>query len=52
MNTPKAQDPDTVVSSNKENPPLEYLHYMKNGGIWTLKYDISSSKFYGLLVKT
>ena len=31
---------------------LEGGHYEENGGMWTLKHEISSPKFYGILIKT
>ena len=49
---PKALYPTTMVSANKRDPPLEGGHCMKIGGLWTLKYEISSPKFYELLIKT
>ena len=50
--SPKAQYITTVVPDNKKDPPLEGGHFTKNGGIWTLKHEISSPKFYGLLINT
>ena len=43
-------DPTTVVSNNRRDPPLEGGHSTKIGGMWTLKYDISSPKLYELLI--
>ena len=40
MDSPKAQDHDTVVLANNKTPPLEGEHYMKIGGMWTLKHEI------------
>ena len=48
----KAQYPTTVVPANKKDLPLEGEHYTKIGGMWTLKYEISSPKFYEILIKT
>ena len=45
MDSPKAQDPNTVVQTNKKYLRLEGGHSMKIGGIWTLKHDINSPKF-------
>ena len=45
-------DPTTVVPENKRDPPLEGGDSTKIGGMWTLKHDISSPKFYELLMKT
>ena len=52
MDSPKSQDPTTVVSSNNKAPPLEGINYPKIGGMQTLKHEISSPKFYELLIKT
>ena len=41
-----------MVPDNKRSPPLEGVHYTKIGGMWTLKHEISSPKFYELLIKT
>ena len=46
MDSPKSQDPTTVVPSNKKDPPLKVGHYTKIGGMWTLKHEISSPKIY------
>ena len=45
-------DSNTVVPTNRRDPPLEGGHSTKTGGMWTLKHDISSPKFYELLMKT
>ena len=50
--SPKTHDPTTEVAANKKAPPLEGGHYTKNGGIWNIKNEISSPKFYELLIKT
>ena len=50
--SPKARDPTSVVPSKKRFPPLEGGHSTKKCGIWTLKHNISSTKFYKLLIKT
>ena len=44
--------PTTVVPANKRAPQFEGGHYNKYFGMWTLKHEISSSKFYELLIKT
>ena len=44
--------PITVVLANRRDPPLEGGHSTKIGGMWTLKHEISSPKFYKLLIKT
>ena len=45
-------DPTAVVPSNKKGPPLEGGHYTNICGMWTLKHEISSPKFYELLINT
>ena len=45
-------DPTNVVPDNWRVPPLEIGHYTKIFGMWTLKHDISSPKFYELIIKT
>ena len=45
-------DRTTVVPANRRDPPLEGEHSTKIGGMWTLKHEISSPKFYELLIKT
>ena len=45
-------DPTTVVPTNKRAKPLEGGHSAKIGGMWTLKHEISSPKFYDILIKT
>ena len=52
MDLPKAQDPTMTVPDNHKDPPFEGGNSTKNGGMWTLKHDISSPKFYELLIKT
>ena len=51
MDPTKSQYPTTVIPANKKDPPLESGHYKKNGGMWTLKSEITSTKFYELLIK-
>ena len=45
-------DPTTVVLTDSTSPPLEGVHSTKIGGMWTLKHEISSPKFYELLINT
>ena len=45
-------DPTTVVPDNKRGTPLEGVHSTKIVGMWTLRHEISSPKFYELLIKT
>ena len=49
---PTSQDPITVVPGSNRDPSLEGGRFTKIGGIWTLKHDISSQKFYELLINT
>ena len=44
-------DPNTLVPTNRRAPPLEGGHSTKIGGMWTLKHEIKSPKFYELLIK-
>ena len=44
--------PTTTVQINKRAPPLEGGISKNIGGMWTLKHDISSPRFYELLIKT
>ena len=50
--SPKTQDSNFVVLDNKKASSLEGGNYTKIGGMWTLKHEISSPKFYELLIKT
>ena len=45
-------EPTNVVPVNRRYTPLEGGHSTKIGGMWTLKHEISSPKFYELLIKT
>ena len=45
-------DPTIMVTDNRRAPPLEGGNSTKTGGMWILKHDISSQKFYELLTKT
>ena len=45
-------DPTTTVQTNRRAPPLEGGISENIGGMWTLKHEISSPKFYELLIKT
>ena len=40
-----------MVSANKRDPSLEGGNSTEIGVMWTLKHDISSPKFYELLIK-
>ena len=48
----KPQDPTTVGTDSRRDPPLDYGHSTKIEGIWTLKHEIISPKLYELLIKT
>ena len=50
--SPKAQDNNTVVLSNKKAQSLECGHSTKNVGMWNIKHENNSRKFYELLLKT
>ena len=43
--------PTTVVPAKRRATPMDGGQYTKTGGVWTLKHDISSPKFYELLIK-
>ena len=45
-------DPTNMVRSNRKDFPLEGVHSTKIGGMWTLKHEIISPKFYDLIIKT
>ena len=49
--TSNPPNPTTMVPTNKRAQPLEGGISDKSGGMWTLKHDISSPKFYELLIK-
>ena len=48
--SPKYQNPTTVVPDKKKDPSLEGGYYTKIGVIWTLKHEIISPKLYDLLI--
>ena len=50
--SPKPPYPPTVVPTNRRAPPLHGGHYMQICCMWNLKHDISSQKFYEILIKT
>ena len=43
--------PTTLVPIKRRDPSLEGGHYTKIGGMWTLKHEINSPKFYDILIK-
>ena len=51
IDLPKTKYTSTAVPANKKAPPLEGGHYTKNVSMWILKHDISSPKFYEILIK-
>ena len=44
--SPNLQDPTTVVPANRRDPSFDGIHSTKIGGMWNLKHEISSPKFY------
>ena len=44
-------DPTTTVQTNRKAPALEGDIPENIGGMWTLKHEISSTRFYELLIK-
>ena len=50
--SPKSQDTTTAVPDNRRNPSLEGGNSTNIDGMWILKHEISSPKFYELLIKT
>ena len=48
--SPKPRDPTTVLPANRGSPTLDDGHSTKICGMWNLKHDISSPKFYELLI--
>ena len=49
--TSNPPDATIMVLDNRRAPPLDGGHSTKIGGMWTLKYEIRSPKFYELLIK-
>ena len=49
--TSKPLDPTTVVPASSRDSTLYRGYSTKIGGVWTLKHDIISPKFYELLIK-
>ena len=47
----KLPDPTTVVPVNGRSPPLDVGQSTKIGAMWTPKHEISSPKFYELLIQ-
>ena len=45
-------DPTTTFQTNRRAPPFEGGISENIGGMWTLKHEISSPRFYELLIKT
>ena len=50
--TSTCSDPSTTVQTKKRSPPLEGGISENIGGMWTLKHEIRSPRFYELLIKT
>ena len=49
---PNSQNTTTVVPDTKKDQPLERGNSTKNGGMWTLKHEIISPKFYKIFINT
>ena len=49
---PKSQYLTPVVPSNRRDPSLEGGHSTKIDGMWNLKHEKISPKFYELFIKT
>ena len=45
-------NPTTVFPANRRDSTLEGGHSTKIDGMWTLKHEIISPKFYEILIKT
>ena len=52
MDSLKSQGSDTLVPDKKKALSLGGVHYMKIGGMWNLKREISSPKLFELLTNT
>ena len=52
MGPTKSQDPDTVVPDNKNDSLMKSGHFMKTGGMCTLKREISPQKFHEIQIKS
>ena len=50
--SPKPPDPTTLVPYDRRSPPFYGGQYTQIGGMWNLKHEIRSPKFYKLLIKT
>ena len=44
-------DPTTMVPANRRDPPLDGGNYTKCFGMWNLKHETITPKFYELLIK-
>ena len=51
-NSTNSEEPTTVVPANMRSPKMEGGHCKKKGFTWNIKHEISSPKFYELLIKT
>ena len=49
--SPKDQNPTTVLPANNKSPPLEGEQSTKIDGMWNLKHDTISPRFYEILMK-
>ena len=50
--TSNPPDPTTMVLDKSRDTPLDMGNSTKYFGVWTLKHDIKSPKFYELLINT
>ena len=50
--TNNPQDYTTMAQYNRKVPPLEGGNSQKLGRMWTLNHDISSPKFYEIIINT
>ena len=48
----KAHNTNPLLPAKRISPPLEGGHNTKIGGMWTIKHEIVSPKFYEILIKT
>ena len=50
--SPKSHYTTTVIPANRRSTPLDSGYSTNIGGMWNLKYDISSPKFYEIIINT
>ena len=49
--SPKTPEPTNVVPTTRRDTPSDGGQSTKIGGMWTLKHDISSPRFYKITTK-